>query len=35
VVAQLEAMKAKGFTTADDEKWLEVYRQRAAGEAGK
>jgi hypothetical protein len=35
VVAYLDRLKAKNLLTADDQKWLEIYRQRAAGEAGK
>jgi membrane protein YqaA with SNARE-associated domain len=30
VVRYLEAAKAKGMLSADDEKWLAVYRQKAA-----
>ena len=35
VVAYLEGVKAKGMLMAGDDKWLDIYRQRAAKEAGK
>jgi len=35
VVAYLEGLKTKNLLLADDAKWLDAYRQKAAQEAGK
>ena len=35
VVAYLEGLQTKSLLTADDQKWLDLYRQHAAAEAGK
>jgi hypothetical protein len=35
VVAYLEGLKAKNLWLADDQEWLDIYRQRAGQEAAK
>lgn len=35
IVAYLEGLKAKNLLLADDQKWLDIYRQRAGRETAK